>query len=349
MSKDAHNNVEKFAKTVSNKQKVKPNKQKITHISFPVTEESTLSAETPKGGTKRILTPSPVLKQQFSKKSRQKSGGMATAAIPGDSETAVDSVGEDEMEQEGETSYVTLPLVDVASELKEAMMPEIENLIQHQIPDIKSIIDSAIDSAVDRLNETLMKEINYLKGENSKLKKENVELTQSVAGLTEKVEMLEIKTDANEQYSRRNSFRISGVPEEQTENTDTVVFKLASDLGVNLDPRDIDRSHRVGMPRAGRNRAIIVKFATYAARRSLYSKRMDLRNKEHWQHTYINEDLTTRRSKLLYTARQYVRAKMLKSAYSADGRIYVKDMTDKTHQLVKDDDLRAFGSLPPTA
>ena len=126
-------------------------------------------------------------------------------------------------------------------------------------------------------------------------------------------------------------------------------MKLASDLGVFLSPADIDRSHRVGAPRPGRKRAILVKFATYRARHSVYAKRMDLRNTEDWKNTYINEDLTSIRSEVLFKARNYVRAGLLKSCYSSDGRIYLKDKSDKKHLIIREQDLHAFGTLPALA
>ena len=95
-----------------------------------------------------------------------------------------------------------------------------------------------------------MKEINAVKEENTKLKSENAELSKSVVDLTQRVDKLELVADDSEQHSRRNSTRITGISENKDENTDDIVLKLASDLSVYLNPADIDRSHRVGAPRA---------------------------------------------------------------------------------------------------
>ena len=90
-----------------------------------------------------------------------------------------------------------------------------------------------------------------------------------------------------EQYTRRNSVRISGIPEELSENTDGIVLKLAEKLDVPITSADIDRCHRVGKPdnrgrtaatTKMRHRDINVKFATYNARHRLYSMRKELRN-----------------------------------------------------------------------
>ena len=75
--------------------------------------------------------------------------------------------------------------------------------------------------------------------------------------------------DNAEQYSRRNSLRMSGVPETATENTDTLVLDAARAINSDIDLCDIDRSHRVGRPRAGKPRDIIVKFATSVKAKTL--------------------------------------------------------------------------------
>ena len=113
---------------------------------------------------------------------------------------------------------------------------------------------------------------------------------------------------------------------------------------MHLHPSDIDRSHRSG--RVVGKRSILVKFANYNARHAVYSKRMDLCETDNWSNTFINEDLTARRSKILFTARRYVREKLLSSSYSTDGRIYVKDGDGKKHLIIKASDLEAFGTLP---
>ena len=78
---------------------------------------------TPKGGTKRVLTPSPVL---YLKKSCFRSESM----------TSEDKTGEVAVMEEGQ-SYVSVPLPvdadDVAAHLKDSMLPEIRNMIQDQI------------------------------------------------------------------------------------------------------------------------------------------------------------------------------------------------------------------------
>lgn len=146
-----------------------------------------------------------------------------------------------------------------------------------------------------------------------------------------------------------SSIAISGLPEVPGEDTDSAVLAIAQELDVSLTPSDIDRSHRVGRlddngagSRGRRSRDIIVKFATYNARQRLYVKRKNLRETESLKNIFINEDLTKKRSKLLYDARCLVRTKKLKSAYASDGKIFVRDSLDHRHLIKGDIDLSVF-------
>ena len=106
---------------------------------------------------------------------------------------------------------------------------------------------------------------------------------------------------------RRNNLRISKFPESPSEDTDAIVIKIAETLNLPLAPGDIDRSHRVGRPRSKPQRDIIVKFATFGARESLFINSKKLKNSE-LESIYLNEDLTTKRSKLMFKARKQVKA-----------------------------------------
>ena len=73
---------------------------------------------------------------------------------------------------------------------------------------------------------------------------------------------------------------------------------------------------------------------------------MDLRNSENedMKGLFINEDLTKLRSKLLFDARSLTRANMLKSAYSTDGKIFVRDNDEEWHMIKTYTDILKFGN-----
>ena len=119
-----------------------------------------------------------------------------------------------------------------------------------------------------------------------------------------------------EQYSRRNCLRIFGVEEHPNENTDASVCDLASKfLGFELNPSDIDRSHRIGKKGdQGKPRAIIVKFQNYKARELYIKNRRKLKGTKF----VIQEDLTRANQQLLQATKSNP---LVKSAWSHDGSI----------------------------
>ena len=92
----------------------------------------------------------------------------------------------------------------------------------------------------------LQTQIDVLKSDTRQLQDENVDLKSKVEELEKKVATNNI--GILEQYSRRNTLRISGITEEPNESTDTHVLELASDLNINLFSRDIEAEGEVGCP-----------------------------------------------------------------------------------------------------
>lgn len=198
--------------------------------------------------------------------------------------------------------------------------------------EIASVVKTAVAEAVD----TQLKQV---KEDNKRLLSEN-------ESLKVRVSQLESIAEQSEQYSRRNSLRISNIPEVEEEETDAIVIEIADALDIDIRGYDIDRSHRVGKPDTNKKRDILVKFATYRARQRLYGARANLK-KTRFNGVYVNEDLTKSRSKLLWEARQRVKGDFLWGAWSADGRLFLKDVKDKVHKLTCSDDIVKFASKVP--
>ena len=230
-----------------------------------------------------------------------------------------------------------------------------ETLI-HVLPQPINPNDIVQIASVQDVTKTLKGEINKLQKDMEDLQVENADLRKTNDDLETRLSAVEYETDSLEQYSRRNSLRISGIPEEPGENTDQRVIQLAGGLGVN--PEDIDRSHRIGKleqvrPRVWRGaprpkrrpRDILVKFARYNARDKLYQECKDLRNLETHANVFINEDLTKKRSKLLFDGRTLARAEIVKAAYSTDWKLYIRDHEDNRHMIKSDSDIKKFGNV----
>ncbi|MEW8561036.1 MAG: hypothetical protein AB2541_02990, partial [Candidatus Thiodiazotropha sp.] len=209
--------------------------------------------------------------------------------------------------------------------------------------EIISIVDSVVQGVLAGLNE----KITSLEVQNSCLQDKNKALEDQNKMLISRVAALELTTDQAEQYSRRNNLRVSGIREVDSESTDDIVLKLAADIDCDLQLSDIDRSHRVGKPGLNRSkpRDIIVKFVSYRSRQKLYKLRSALKDRG-YRGTFLNEDLTRHRSKVLYESRKAVKDGLAKGSWSSDGTILIKDFRDTVHRVYSVEDLARI-NFPP--
>ena len=221
-------------------------------------------------------------------------------------------------------------------------MAEGTSSVTLQESDLKTIADFLKDAFETKLTEMANAIVtSVLEGIQTKvstLEKENQDLR-------ERVEKLEAKADAAEQYSRRNCLRIAGVPENEAADTDSYVLDLSRAIGAEIALTDIEGSHRVGRPSTGRTRDIIVKFASYRTRRKVYGAHIATKDSG-YAGIYINEDLTKPRNKLLLKARKMAKTNILKSAWSSNGNILVRDSSDERHRIITETDLAVFGPVP---
>ena len=94
-------------------------------------------------------------------------------------------------------------------------------------------------------------------------------------------DLLEIKCDNNEQYSRRASIRIHGTEVPENESVDNVMAVAKScheKINVPLDQDNIDRVHRIGKKYTDENtgkkvQSIIVKFKSWKSCKDFYDAR----------------------------------------------------------------------------
>ena len=83
-------------------------------------------------------------------------------------------------------------------------------------------------------------------------KKENVALQREVAytriklkEARDETDRLNKELDNLEQYTRKNSLEIHGIPEDAYESTEDVILKVREVLGINIQPQDIEISHKL--------------------------------------------------------------------------------------------------------
>ena len=220
----------------------------------------------------------------------------------------------------------------------------------------KLLLAAEIDKLVQ---EKVLKETADLQNRVTTLETDNKNLQESITVLET---TLSTRIDDLEQYSRRSCIRIAGIPETEHENTDDKVLDLAAHLNIQLNPRDIDRSHRVGPvrtsatsiadedePQPTRPREIIVKLRSYQARLSLLQGRKTLR--ENKEKVYINEDLTKTRKSLAYECRQLKRERKIVKTWVYDGNVFVTNRGGTKLKVTRNNELDEYRKLnvPPAS
>ena len=128
----------------------------------------------------------------------------------------------------------------------------------------------------------------------------NVEmLKQHINVLKQLNDKLITSIDDLEQYGRRQSLRVYGVPQEDDETSESVVNKvhqIMKDIECDIPINFIDRAHRVGKKRQD----IIVKFCSFRYRSQVYRARKKCKD------VRIGLDLTATKYTLFKDARNRV-------------------------------------------
>lgn len=145
----------------------------------------------------------------------------------------------------------------------------------------------------------------------------------------------EEKLDNLEQYTRRNSIRIFGVPEIKNENLETTLISMFEEkANIKIKPDSFDRCHRLGPLQEKATRPIILKFISYQHRNTV----MRIRKSFAKTGISIAEDLTKKRYILYKRAKEHFG---FRNVWTADGTIKIKS-EDKIHSIRTACDLDKF-------
>lgn len=189
-----------------------------------------------------------------------------------------------------------------------------------------------LDATVSDLTASLefsQNEIDSLKSTIKTHEAENLASKKTIDKLTQQIKDMEDRMNYQEDYSRRNNIRISGVQElnsEQTwEQTAAVVTSLLQDK-LQLPDLELERAHRVGQHRDGRPRPIVARFSRFCDREAVMRSARKLRG----TNVYLNDDLCAA-SQAIKNAQlpQLKQARALgKIAYFRHTKLIVKERHD---------------------
>ncbi|KAK3705270.1 hypothetical protein QZH41_000075 [Actinostola sp. cb2023] len=187
------------------------------------------------------------------------------------------------------------------------------------------------------------KDISSIKEANSKLTAENAKLKDKVDVLDGQVERLckqmneiTLMQDTLEQYTRKNSLEVAGIPESSEVSCKQIMLRIAKELGVDMEETDIEITHR--LKRKGETPPIIVKFLSHKKKTEIYRSRAKLRNvkmadvfpemnlaeRVSASKIFINENLTYRRRKMVGAAIRNKKCGDIVTFWTLDGKLFIK-------------------------
>ncbi|KAI4470873.1 l1 transposable element-related [Holotrichia oblita] len=188
--------------------------------------------------------------------------------------------------------------------------------------EIIDLIKDTFSTLTADLKSTISQEIN--KKLDEKLKQFFGSMEKKITDLVDKNVSLHDKLDALEQYTRRNSIRLYGVPEQPNEDTvDLVKSVFIDNLNLPTICNMIDRCHRLKPRRVGSSTnskpsVIIIKFISYTAKHDLRKHAKLLKGTGF----SVADDLTSIRYKLYKSA---ISKFGRNNTWVLDGNIFVKN------------------------
>ena len=203
------------------------------------------------------------------------------------------------------------------------------NLLQQIVPTIVTAVSLTVAEAIGRIFRQREKEVMPLQMQ---------QIDSTLEGLQKNILLLKYENDSNEQYSRRETVRIFGIPEggaareEGGEMAEAdpggreadLEPKVFADSGATIRPEDISTIHRTGQRRRGGNRPVFVRFVSRKKKVEVMRAKKNLKGKQGYQRVFINEDLTALRAKLL----RYVKdLPTVEKAWTSEGKIWAKRKT----------------------
>ena len=233
---------------------------------------------------------------------------------------------------------------------------EIESLLDSKLQPIQAKLDD-LGKQMNENYAALQKKITLLETRNASLEAEN-------ATLTKRLQSCEISLNNLEQYSRRECVEISGIPEVEGENTDDIVIKVGSLIGLEITKNDISVSHRLPKPSysaavregpqsssntSSRASNVIVKFVRRETRDHFYKGRKFLRDKStrdldlarySENKIYISENLSQANKDLFKESLKVKKDLKYKFIWTFYGRTYLrKDSESPVVAILKKSDL----------
>jgi len=242
------------------------------------------------------------------------------------------------------------------------LLDELAKILDEKLKPIHESLDNLKDKvskldSIERSLSTLSDQYVELEKKVSNLKKLNKERQTEIGNLSMTVNLLSnqlsvLKSEQNNQnqYGRRDTLEISGIPVCIGENTNDIVCKVGKALDVEIHDKDISVSHRLPVDKSKQQTpAIIVKFIKRDLRDTLYKARKGLRMKSTHDigilrhppsNIYISESLTPQNRQLFKKCLKAKKDLKLKFIWTRYGNIHLrKDGYSPVVNITNENDL----------
>ena len=194
----------------------------------------------------------------------------------------------------------------------------------------------------------------------------------TILNLKKEIKSLQVKSDDMEQWTRRGSMRIHGIPIDTEGSLDDkllTLFNTKLKMKPPIQLEEIEVAHRLPQGRptgrpppeaaspqvdgdgaaittasAKRPPVVILKFLSRRTKERVMAMRTDLKDIKEENHPaiYFQDDLTAKRAKLSYEARQMKRQNLIIDTWVGNSKIYIKDRHSRIHVIKDQDDLDQY-------
>ena len=151
-------------------------------------------------------------------------------------------------------------------------------------------------------------------------------LTDKVKNQQEQMDRMENELEMLKQQTKKKTMVISGLEVKDDEDPEQIAMQLCKDkLKVNLHPVDIDSVSKV-KTKTGNRTDILLTVTTLRKKSDIMRAKKKLKGFE--QQIYINESLTPKQGELFAESRKLTKNGSINSAWTRDGKIYIKEKRD---------------------
>ena len=209
---------------------------------------------------------------------------------------------------------------DVVEQLKELndcvlKKSDFEKVITDLREEIKSMVVTLVDEVrAEFLERIKVKDdvIDDLQVTVNKQKRDIGILSDRVAVASSALNKIKYDQNRAEQYSRRHSLRLTGVPRNKGETADdclNIVKQIIAKIpDLNIPEAVLDRAQRIGASFGNRPPSIIFKFTTWRHRTLFYRKREEIYNAFKWK---VTLDITRENLQIIGVVNQHIQANMI--------------------------------------